>query len=240
MKIEAAMSDLFTLINSIQAILQDEAFSEEILANKINAAVSGIAAGIRMPDGQVSPPLPDLFTMGAVTTSTTLPYVSLPADYQRQVCVIVDSGGNRIYPPRSGDYYSFALFLKQISNLNMMETGSVYRVAVKGTKLYYQGIPAAAETLGIHYYKKPTDMVTDADTPEGIPEHLQERLIKHRVLAEIYGDQIEAGVSEPSRGAQYHASKFMDAMIELVDYVGIDGEPQYFGDGSFVDGAICD
>ena len=240
MKIEAAMSDLFTLINSIQDILQDEAFTEEILANKINAAVSGIAAGIRMPDGQVSPPLPDLFTMGAVTTSTTLPYVSLPADYQRQVSAIVDSGGNRIYPPRNGDYYSFALFLKQISNLNMTETGSIYRVAVKGTKLYYQGIPAVATNLGIHYYKKPADMVADADVPEGIPEHLQERLIKHRVLAEIYGDQIEAGVAEPSRGAQYHASKFMEAMIELVDYVGIDGEAQYYGDGSFVDGAICD
>ena len=234
------MSDLFALIDSIQKILQDEAFTEEILANKINAAVTGIAAGIRMPDGQVSPPLPDLFTMGAVTTSTTLPYVSLPADYQRQVCVIVDSGGNRIYPPRNGDYYSFALFLKQISNLNMTETGSVYRVAVKGTKLYYQGIPAAAETLGIHYYKKPTDMVADADTPEGIPEHLQERLIKHRVIAAIYGYQIEAGVSEPSRGTQYHETKFMEAMIELCDYVGIDGEPQYYGDGSFVDGAICD
>ena len=234
------MSDLFTLINSIQDILQDDAFTEEILVKKINATVSCIAAGIRMPDGQISPPLPDLFTMGTVTTSLTLPYVSLPVDYQRMVCVVADSSGNRIYPPLNGDYYSFALFLKQISNLNMTEAGSVYRVAIKGTKLYYQGIPTVAETLGVHYYKKPTDMVADADVPEGIPEHLRERLIKHKVIADIYGDQIEAGVTEPSRGAQYHESKFMEAMIELVDYVGIDGEPQYYGSGDYYDAGICD
>ena len=63
---------------------------------------------------------------------------------------------------------------------------------------------------------------------------------EHRVLAEIYGDQIEAGVAEPSRGAQYHASKFMEAMIELVDYVGIDGEAQYYGDGDYWDAGVCD
>jgi len=231
---------LASIRSAISDLLQDAAYTDLILTSKINAAVANIAAGIRMPDGQVSPPLPDLFTMGSATTSLTLPYVSLPADYQRHVCAVVDSSGNRVYPPHGGDYYSFALFSKQISNLNMAEAGSVYRVAVKGTKLYYQGIPSIAEILSIHYYKKPTAMFYDHDTPDGIPDHLAERLIKHRVIAEIYGDQIEAGVTEPSRGAQYHETKFMEAMIELCDYIGIDGEPQYYGDDDNWDMGDCD
>lgn len=228
---------LATLREAIADILQDAAYTDLILTSKINAVVTRIAGGIRIPNGQTSPPLPDLFTMGTVTTSLTLPYVLLPTNYQRQVNVVADTSGDRICSPSNGDYYSFALFLKQISNLNMTEAGSVYLVAVKGTKLYYQGIPTVAETLSVHYYKKPTAMVYDYDTPDGIPDHLAERLIKHRVIADIYGEQIEAGVTEPSKGCEYHTGRFMDAMIELVDFVGIDSEPLYYGEED--DGEGC-
>jgi hypothetical protein len=178
--------------------------------------------------------------MSTVTTSTTLPYVSLPVNYQRKVMNIYDSSGCRIAPPSGGDYYAFALFLKRVSNFNLTEAGSVYRVCVKGSKLYYQGIPAAATALGIHYYRKPVDIALDADVPDGIPDHLAERLIKHYVIKNVYGDMIEAGVTEPARGFQYHEAQFYQAMTDLCDFIGIDAEPTYYGSGGYEDGGVCD
>ena len=143
------MTTLSSIVSSIQDILQDAAYTDQNIIDKINDATLTIAGGIRMPNGQISPPLPDLFTQNTVTTSTTLPYVSLPVNYQRKVINIYDSSGYRIAPPSGGDYYAFALFLKRVSNFNLTEAGSVYRVCVKGSKLYYQGIPTAATTLGL-------------------------------------------------------------------------------------------
>jgi len=233
------MPTLSSLITVIQDILQDSAYTNEKVPALINAQVLKITAGIRMPDGSISPPLPDLMDYDTVTT-TALAYVSLPSDYQRKVFMILDSSGNRIEPPRGGDYYAFSLFLKSLSDKRMTESGSVYRVAVKGTKLYYQGIPTTAEALGLHYYRKPVDMALDGDVPDGIPEHLAEDLIKHGVIKDEYGDKIEAGVTEPSRGMQYHTNKFFEAMTNLIDFIGVDGEPQYYGEGSSEDAGICD
>ena len=236
----AGGQNLTTLTNAIQDILQDSAYTTTKIAELINDAVNSIAAGIRMPNGQISPPLPDLFTQNTVTTSTTLPYVSLPVNYQRKVINIYDSSGYRIAPPSGGDYYAFALFLKRVNNFNLTEAGSVYRVCVKGSKLYYQGIPTAATTLGLHYYKKPTTMVTATDEPDGIPEHLQLRLIKHYVLKEIFGEAIEDGQDNHGIGVKYHTGKFYEAMTDLCDFVGIDAEPMYYGSGDYEDAGTCD
>jgi len=231
--------ELSALVSAIDFVLQDDAYGETVLVGKINSIVTGIAAGIRMPDGQISPPLPDLLDYDTVTT-TAAAYASLPADYQRKVFMILDSSGNKIEPPPGGDYYAFALFLKRITDKRLTESGSVYRVCVKGNKLYYQGIPTAAETLGLHFYRKPVDMALDGDTPDGIPEHLQERLIKHGVLKDIYGEAIEDGQDNSGIATKFHTGKFFEAMAELVAFIGIDGEPEYYGSGDYEDAGVCD
>jgi hypothetical protein len=231
---------LSTLVAEIQGVIQDDAYTEHIIIDKINQAVTSIAGGIYMPDKKsISPPLPDLIDYATVTTSLTLAYVSLPSDYQRNVFLICDSSGNKFNPPDGGDYYAYNLFLKGLSDKRMTESGSVYRVAVKGLKLYYQGIPAAAETIGLHFYRKPTNMVNDTDTPDGIPPHLQMRLIKHKVCADIYGEGIEDGQDNVGVGFKFHNGKFMEAMLELVEFIGIDAEPQYYGSDYDNDGGNC-
>jgi hypothetical protein len=235
------MTTLSSIVSSIQGILQDAAYTDQNIIDRINDAAKSIAAGIRMPNGQISPPLPDLYAYGTVSTSTTLPYVSLPTNYQRKVFNVYDSTNYRINPPIGGDYYSFALFLRQIQNMGLVESGSIYRVCVKGTKIYYQGIPTTSTIIGLHYYRKPVDMSLDGDIPDGIPDHLQSRLIKHYVLKEIYGDMLEAGVAEPARGMQYHEGRFYSAMTDLVDFIGIDATPLYYGSGNdYEDGGVCD
>ena len=235
------MATLTELVTAIQDILKDNAYTETNIVSKINALVSRIAGGVRMPDGDVSPPLSDLFSYGKIDTSITLPCVSLPIDYQRNVFNVYDTSNCRINPPAGGNYYSFGLFLKQISNLALTEAGSIYRVCVKGNKIYYQGIPSVSTILGLHYYRKPIAMALDGDEPDGIPGHLAEDLIKHGVIKEIYGDIIEAGVTEPSHGAEYHTTKFYEAMTNLCDFIGnTDVVPKYYGSGDFMDAGICD
>ena len=236
----AGGQNLNTLTNAIQEILQDDAYTNTKVESLINDAVTAIAAGIRMPNGGISPPLPDLFTISTVTTVLGVAYVSLPVNYQRGLMNVYDSSGVRISHPRGGDYYSFNLFLRQANHKALLETGSVYMVCVKGSKLYYQGIPTTATTLGVHYYKRPTPMVTATDEPDGIPEHLQLRLIKHYVCKEIYGEAIEDGQDNHGIGVKYHTGKFYEAMTELCDYIGIDAKPHFYGCGDFADAGACD
>jgi hypothetical protein len=222
-----------------QGIIQDSAFYAGIVT-RINNAVKAIAGGIRMPDGQISPPLPDLYDMDTVDTSTSYPYVALPDDYQRHVFMVSDSNGNELYPPRGGDHYSFALFLRQANKKDLTQAGSVDRVCVKGTKLYYQGIPSSSKTLTVHFYRLPVDMSDDADTVDGLPDHLAQRLIDHYVSKEIFGAYIEDGDNNMAVGFKYHSSRFYEAMTDLMDHIGIDAIPQYYGEGSGIDLGICD
>ena len=79
------MATLAELLTDISTIIQDSSYTTTILTSRINAAVKHIAGGIRMPDGtsyhgQFSPPLPDLMSVGTVTTSADAAYVSLPDD----------------------------------------------------------------------------------------------------------------------------------------------------------------
>ena len=232
---------LSVLLASVKAVLQDAAYTDVMLTAKINEAVNQIAAGIRMPDGSISPALPNLYQTKTVTTALARAYVSMPADYQRNLINVADSSGNRILPPAGGNYYAFQKFMKQISDMRMVETGSVYRVCVKGNRFYYQGIPAAAETMWLQYYRKPTDMVATTDLADGPPIHLQELLIKSYVLKELFAEGIEYGEGERASGARYWTGKFYETMISLIDFVGIvDAEPIYYGDDSFEDRGTCD
>jgi hypothetical protein len=78
------------------------------------------------------------------------------------------------------------------------------------------------------YYKIPTPMSATSDEPEGIPSHLQNRLIKHWVCKEIFGEGLEDGAEARGAGTRYHTDKFYEAMIDLIDFVGVDAEPEYY------------
>ena len=230
---------------SISTITQKSATVEK-LDTRINDAVSIIAAGVRMPNGQISPPLPDLYSSGTVSTATDAAFKSLPATYQRHVFYVVDSNGDELRPPSGGDYYSFRLFLNRITKKDLSGSGSIIHVAVKGSSLYYQGIPTASEDLTVHFYRLPVDMDEDDDTPDGIPDHLSSRLIKHFVSAEIFGaeyfgEDIQKDTLRNTR-IVYHEREFYRAMQELIDFVGdADVEPVFYRSGSdSVDLGVCD
>ena len=220
------MTTLTELQSAIQGVIQDSYYTDLMLTDRINALVTRIAAGVYMPNlGKLSPALPELIDVDTVDTTTSA-YTTLPTDYQRGVFLVADSNNHTLAHPRGGDYYSFRLFLKQCPEKDLSESGSVYKVCVKGNRIYYQGIPSSAETLTLHFYRKPTDMSDTTDTPDGLPDHLQTRLIKHGVCMDIYGEGIEDGEDNQGAGLKYHETKFYEAMRELVYFVGIDAEPE--------------
>lgn len=218
-----------------QGVLQDSSFVDGI-TDRINEAVNAIAGGIRLPDGEISPPLPDLYDFDTVNTSIILPYVSLPADYQRGLFMVSDSNGNKISGPNG--YYAFNLFMRKVSDKTLGQSGAISLVCVRGSRLYYQGIPSAAETLTLHFYRLPTEVEDNTDEIDGIPEHLQKRLIKHYVAREIYGEGIEEDYN--GKAFQFHTVRFFDAMNELIDFIGIDAEPEYYGEDYSDDLGVCD
>jgi len=226
------MATLLKLTSAIQSIIQDDSYTD--MTDRINDAVNNIAGGVRMPNGGISPPLPDLYSTTTIQTTSDA-YADLPADYQRNLFYVVDSLGNRILPPDGGNYYSFMLFLNHCYKRDLTETGCVTSVCIKGKKLYYQGIPSAVENLFVSYYRKPVEVVSNTDEPDYIPDHLQVRLIKHYVCKEIFGEGLEDGAEAHGVGTRYHTDKFYEAMIDLVDFVGIDTEPEFYASGSVND-----
>jgi hypothetical protein len=226
------MATLTQLTSAIHSIVQDDSYLPEY-TDRINEAVNSIAGGIRMPNGETSPPLPDLYTSATIATTTNA-YADLPTDYQRKVFYVVDSRGDRILPMDGGGYYGFMLFLNHCFKKDLTETGSVTKVCIKGRKLYYQGIPTASKDLTVMYYKAPDTLVNEGNEPEGIPDHLQKRLVKHYVCKEILGEGIEDGDDSKGSGMKYHTAKFYEAMTDLIDFVGIDAEPEYYGEDNGV------
>ena len=200
----------------------------------INNAVTRIAAGIRLPDGRTSPPLPDLYSTATIATSTTLAYKALDATYQRNLILVSDSNDDRVPPPKGGDYYSFNTFLRKAAYKDLSESGEIYMCCVKGSNLYYQGIPSASVNLLTYFYRKPVDMSGDDSTPDGIPEAFQMDLIKHYTLREFFADYVGEEYAEKTFAdkmmakVKIHEKRFFDAMIDMIDFIGEEGEPIYF------------
>jgi len=229
----AALKAVLCGADGSQGILQDSSLYAGI-TDRINLAVSGIAGGIRMPDGGTSPPLPQLYDMQTVTTSTTLPYIALPVTvghvYQRHVFMVADSNGNQIYGPRGGNYYSFALFMRKVGLKDLTQAGGVDIVVVRGNRLYYQGIPSVGQVLTLHYYRAPVDMALITDVVDGIPDAFATRLIQHYVCKECFGEGLEDSDASRKAGYSYHTARFFEAMTDFIDFIGTaDAVPEYFG-----------
>lgn len=72
----------------------------------------------------------------------------------------------------------------------MAEEGDVEVVALEGSTLWYQKIPAEAMTLTCLYFRDPTTLSADNGIPSDFPTHLHRQLFVHGSAWMIY-DQIE-------------------------------------------------
>jgi hypothetical protein len=223
------MATLRQLADIIAGIVDDDNYDDTQIIPYINDAVLNIASGLMLSDGRTVPPLPNLHQISTIATATTLPYISLPSDYHRNLFYICDSNGDKVRFPKGGDYYSFMQFMVEAPSKLLDRTGNIDIACVKGNRLYYQPIPATSETLSLYYYRKPVNMLADDSEPDGVPDHLQIRLIKHWVCREIFGELIEDGQDSRGSGVKYHTIKFEQAAVDLIKFIGFDKTAEYLG-----------
>jgi len=185
------------------------------LGGFINQGVSEIAGGMpSLLDGienpipnALTPPLPELFTIGTVATSTTAAYVAMPTNFHRDLQLVVSPTGSEI-----DIAHSFIEFAETYPLLN--KAGRISEAIEHGRKLYYQGIPTSAETLTLHYYRKPVDMVLDADVPDGIPSHLHISLLVNFAAWKAW-EHIEDGIEGETPNTTRFKNSFLSAMRTL-------------------------
>jgi len=160
------------------------------------------------------------------TVTIRSPCVALPSDYSRGLAYVASvSQGSRIKV-----YSSYHKLLRKYPLLD--QVGDVLIVAIKGVYLYYQSMPGTAEALTLHYYRDPTAMSADDSEPDGIPSHLQDRLLVNYAAKEIIGLVEEAVKGRTLRSEKYE-EKFQRAMADLVAFIGPeDIEPIYYDDDS--------
>lgn len=216
------MATVNTLTARIRRIIQDDYYTSADILALLNQGQREVAGGVtydlRLPP---TPPLPDLLTQANVSASASTAYVALPSDFHRNLFHVVDSD----------DWikeinHSWIDFLKSYPGLD--ESGTVAQVCVRGNRLYFQ--PRQNTTLTIHYNRRPTDMSASDDEPDGIPWHLQERVLVSYVCRELF-DEIEDGIEGQKVNFQKWNATFEASMAELYRYLGPpDGEPDFTDD----------
>lgn len=207
------------LTDTIIEIIADSAFDSEVPA-LINEAVLKIASGDMVPGKyELTPPLPDLYTVGTIDTTLSSGICSLPDDFNRDLIQVLNSNSEEI-PIMS----SARRFLHTYKD---QDAGDVKRCAVQGKRLLYRDIPATAETLTVHYYKTPTTLTETTDEPTEIPTHLHRKLIVGYVCKEIY-DLIEDGIEDPKTNTKHYDAIYQKGLLELEMAIGIDKDPDYY------------
>ena len=99
----------------------------------------------------------------------------------------------------------------------------------QGGNLYYQRIPTSAVTLTLHFYRKPVEMDAEADTPDGIPTHLQVLLLVSFACWKIF-ELIEDGIDEPTPNTDKYERKFLKALKTLELSIPFDARSLFLGD----------
>lgn len=174
----------------------------------INQGVAEIAGGMQSTLGDwITPPLPDLLTIGTVDTDTSAAYVNMPTTFQRNLQLAVRATGQQVNIANS-----FIEFTETYPLLN--RSGIISEVIEHGGKLYYQGIPTSSEEVTVHYYRKPVEMDDNIDTPDGIPLHLQISLLTNFAAWKAY-EFLEDGLEGETPNTQKFMGLFLSAMKTL-------------------------
>jgi len=194
------------LIVEVTRIIQDASYTDEIQLTFLNQAMQDIAGDPRIF-------LDDLETQDTVDTSTTVSYVALPDDYQKNLFSCYNTDRNYHHTI----YGSLEDLQRRFTNLD--SNGSLVGVAIRGTNLHYQRIPSTSEELQLHYYRPPVDMADDDDTPDGLPAHLAKPLLVHHASAAIYSE-IEQDIKGKKINTAYHEGRFNEYLAKLVLFIG--------------------
>jgi len=154
------------LIKKIQIAIDEPAIMESDMLVELNEVLLQVAAKIR---------LPSLIADGTVDILLAASSGDLPADYHHDLFKAYSNTNSARLTIRSNT--------KVIDLLHSeTDTGDIEDVAVEGAELIVGPTTSAAEEIAIKYYKKPTVLVNNSDTPDCIPSHLHESTLADSVI----------------------------------------------------------
>jgi hypothetical protein len=128
------MPTVETLTSEIARKVQDTSYTNDIILGLLQQLHLELAEGVIVPgERRKTPPLPELFKIANIYTSPSLPYVTLPTDYMRDLVFCANSSKQEV--KRTDTFIEFATYYPNMNEIRIIE-----RIAVKGRQLYYQGI----------------------------------------------------------------------------------------------------
>lgn len=164
----------------IENLIQDTSFEESVINEYINQAILYAGANALIPELKV------ISTINTIPEQAYAPLTDLTGGFSGYLKRVKNADGNNI--PIFSD---LALLMDEYSTMD--DEGEVETVALEGNTLWYQAIPAEAETLTCLYYRNPATLALDTESPSDFPEHLHRYLFVYGTTWLIY-DQIEDGI----------------------------------------------
>jgi len=217
--------NLGELERALKLSVQDRSLEDQFPA-WINNAILELAADFELPALKLRTP----YTL-SITTATWL--YDLPANFHKKLFRCADANYNEIRQYRHIDY---------LDRLDMDhdETGDhpTAVATVEGDEGNQIGVyPKATDTLYLWYYKRPTLLVSPADTPSCIPDSYHARVIIPKAVLKAFEhlqDQVE---NFDIKGLQYWQGKLAAGLrgspsegIGLINYLSkIQGGPKRTG-----------
>jgi len=208
------------IIERIKEKIHDPSYTDTMILARINKGVGRVSSMIDLPDLKSS----------STVDTTTDPYVSLPSvagnvfHKKKKSLFFVNSQDQDV---EVNIMESWIKFLGKYPALD--EEGDVIDVCVRGDRLYYQPIPSSADTLDLHFFRRPVAMVAEThDEPDGIPEDLQEDLLVSFSCWDIFSE-IEDDETGKTPNTNKYLNAFSQAIAEVRMFVGPpDERPHYY------------
>lgn len=158
-------------------VIQDESYSSADLNSYLYKAALRIAGEVLLPDFK---------RIGTVSTVAGQAWVSLSSmtgGFSGRVTRFHKSTVV-VYPNLESLVDDYA----GTDNEDLLEAGDVEAVAQEGNILWYQYVPATAESLTMTYYQNPPEFTDDNYEPPYLPGYLHEKLLVNGAAFMIYND----------------------------------------------------
>ena len=91
-------------------------------------------------------------------------------------------------------------------------------VVLEGSTLWYQYVPATAQSLRVYYTANPTSLSVDGDSPSHLPDYLHRKLLVSGV-ARLVWELIETDIEQPKVHTMFHMQNFEDGIVKLRDHL---------------------
>ena len=187
-----------TLATTVGEIIQDETYGAAWIIGKFNECLLLAATLCRIPGLQTSKP---------VTAEAGAARVQVPSNYLRDLFHI-----------KTAAYPQGIVIAPNIKELKACirpdETGAIQIACLDGKYLHLGPIPEAGETLELHYYRKPEELIAGGEFPNYLPEIFQKELYQNYALKEAYM-LIEDGVDGKIPNTQKYSGAFSAALGAL-------------------------